>query len=534
VNISWPGVQQRVLVIRADGAEIYSVRGSSTIMNAAFTADEMDLFQSYCHSRRDSQFTVLVDIVEEDFQQESMPFVSGRNRRALLARKFDQLFRATPYRAAASLGRESGEERSGSRRDENVLFMALTNHQCVTPWLEILHTENVQVKAVLSLPAASQWLVSRLKLRGRSAMVVALTRAGLRQIYLENGQLRFARLAPMVVNDFAEVGLRMAGEIERTHQYLASLRWMAREQGPLPVVLLCPPGLRDAWRISCNDTDRLAYEFIDFDSITAGLISQKRNDTDEGLVYADALWAAGAVRKKPDLNFAPDWSREHHHTWLWRTGIVAAGAAISAAGGIAGAVLLGQAKNIDVAADRHAANSSRANNQYQDIAKTFPRTLTTPEHLKGAVLALDPLVMRPLTPEILLLEISQALLEAPTFTLSKIEWEVTELAETSPPGVPGQPSPPPVAPGGKPATARYEIAVLSGALSQERSATPRRKIVAARSAIDALRRIPGVEVTPVKLPLDVAPTGTLKGGDTDDVKEEVEPIIVRVARKAPI
>ena len=60
MNISWPGVQQRVLVIRADGAEIYSVRGSSTIMNAAFTATEMDLFQSYCHSRRDSQFTVLV------------------------------------------------------------------------------------------------------------------------------------------------------------------------------------------------------------------------------------------------------------------------------------------------------------------------------------------------------------------------------------------------------------------------------------------------------------------------------------------
>jgi hypothetical protein len=76
--------------------------------------------------------------------------------------------------------------------------------------------------------------------------------------------------------------------------------------------------------------------------------------------------------------------------------------------------------------------------------------------------------------------------------------------------------------------------ILSGALSQGRAATPRRKVAAARAAIDALRRIPGVEVTPLRLPMDVSPTGALKGGDDDsNAVEAAEPIVLRVSRKVP-
>ena len=76
--------------------------------------------------------------------------------------------------------------------------------------------------------------------------------------------------------------------------------------------------------------------------------------------------------------------------------------------------------------------------------------------------------------------------------------------------------------------------ILTGVLSQERSATPRRKVAAVRTAIDALRRIPGVEVTPVRLPMDVSPGGVLKGGDEETAAADAtEPIVLRLTRKVP-
>ena len=74
--------------------------------------------------------------------------------------------------------------------------------------------------------------------------------------------------------------------------------------------------------------------------------------------------------------------------------------------------------------------------------------------------------------------------------------------------------------------------ILTGALAGERTATPRRKNGAAKSIVDALKLIPGVEVTPLRLPLDFSPTGNFKGGDDEDaVTVETEAVVLRVVRK---
>ena len=190
-----------------------------------------------------------------------------------------------------------------------------------------------------------------------------------------------------------------------------------------------------------------------------------------------------------------------------------------------------QANAIDHDADRQTTNFARANSEYQQVAKSFPQMEVTPEHLKGAVLALDPLAMRPLTPEPLMIQISGALLAAPGFVLARLDWRIAASADEVP-GAPARPRAPVTGAGAPAANDRYEIAVLTGTLTAERSATPRRKIAAARAAVDALRRIPGIEVTPVRLPLDVSPTGNLKGGDeATATSTEGEPVILRLVRK---
>lgn len=528
--------QQRILMLREGSADAYALRQGGLVREASFLLDDLDLFKGYCQSRIRSKFTVLADLVEEDFRLETIPHVIGPARKQLLARKFDQAYRSTPYRACMSLGRELSNTRDpeSKRRDELVLLMALMNQQALNPWLEAMHAQRAQVRGVYSIPVVNGLIETLLGNQVRSALVVTLNRAGLRQIYVDNGKPRFARLATFQNESALDAGRRIATEISRTEQYLSTLRWLPREGGPLRVILVCPEDMRANWRTACEDTDRLAHEFPDL-AATARLLGVALDGAagDNTTHFSDGLWAAGAHRLAPSVDFAPDWAKEHFALGRWRAGIIAAGAVACAVGSSTGAVLLAQATNIDSSADRQAANATRANADYQQVAKSFPQTGVTPEHLKGAVLALDPLAARPITPEPLLIQISQALMQAPAFSLSKIDWEVASSADAPMGGTPARLRAP--ANPGTPSTTApsdlYEIAILSGSIAQERQATPRRKIATARSAIEALKKIPGIEVTPIRLPLDVSPTASVKGGDDDFGSAENEPIVIRVARK---
>ena len=538
MKFHWPGVENRVLFIRADGADAYAMRKGGLVKEAAFQLEELELFKGYCQSRVKSKFTILVDLVEEDFRVETIPHVMGPARNQLLARKYDQAYRTTPYRASISLGREELNARApdSKRRDELVLLMALTNQKAIDPWLEVMHGESAQIRGVYSIPTVTGWINDYLGSADRdAALFVTFNRAGLRQLYMDGGHPRFSRLAAFSDAEIGRAGERIASEIARTEQYLATLRWLPRESGPLRVVLVCPPEARANWQIACVNTDRLVFELPDLRELAHSRKIRTDADAFNGSVmHADALWAAGALRFLPKVNFAPSWVREHYTQWLWRSGIIGAGAALCAIGATAGAVLLGQAKTIDSDADRQSGNFARANAEYQQLAKTFPQMGVTPEYLKGAVLALDPYWLHPLTPETLLLQISQALLLAPAFTLTKIDWQVSASSDAAPGAATSFRLRQNATAGNKEATVdeRFEIVVLTGSLIGERSATPRRKIAAARTAIDALKRIPGAEVTPVRLPLDVSPAGNLKGGDEEEfVSKEAEPVVIRIVRK---
>ena len=119
MKLQWPSLQHRVLLIRADGAQAYAMRRGGLVSEAAFRLEELELFEGYCQSRTGSKFIVLADLVDEDFRVETIPYVAGTARRQLLARKYDQAYRNTRYRASISLGREDSNARApeSERRD---------------------------------------------------------------------------------------------------------------------------------------------------------------------------------------------------------------------------------------------------------------------------------------------------------------------------------------------------------------------------------------------------------------------------------
>ena len=91
--------------------------------------------------------------------------------------------------AALSLGTVTGE-----RRNEKLLLASFTNTQQFAPWMDALAEAGARLAGVFSVPLVAPQLAARLGTKSGRCILVSVNRAGLRQSYIENGRLRFARL----------------------------------------------------------------------------------------------------------------------------------------------------------------------------------------------------------------------------------------------------------------------------------------------------------------------------------------------------
>jgi hypothetical protein len=112
-----------------------------------------------------------VDIVEEDFHQETIPFVRGADRRTLVGRKLAQRYRDTSLSLAISLGFEKTQ-----RRDERLLLSSFTNNAQFQPWLNVLRERRQSRAFSVALVAPRLALIGR-----RRCLLVTLRQAGLRK-----------------------------------------------------------------------------------------------------------------------------------------------------------------------------------------------------------------------------------------------------------------------------------------------------------------------------------------------------------------
>ena len=74
------------------------------------------------------------------------------------ARKLSQLFRNTPYRHALAQGREAE-----GRRDDRVVYTAITNGEVLRPWVEVLERLEVPVEGIHSSAVFSGRLLDELQ-----------------------------------------------------------------------------------------------------------------------------------------------------------------------------------------------------------------------------------------------------------------------------------------------------------------------------------------------------------------------------------
>jgi len=512
-----------LLYFTANERIVYRRSRAGLELEANFSANEADLqaLQDYLGKRRKALFYVVADLAGEDFHEDQIPFLRGRDRQAIIERRLAQRYRDPHIAAVMSLGHVSGE-----RRNERILLTSFTNAQQFAPVLEALASSGVRLGGLYSVPLVAPALAASLGAGAGRCILVTVTRAGLRQCFLEHGKLRFARLERSPVSSPADLAAHVRSETGRLAQYLTTLRLLPREGPPIEVLVVAPTGQRTVFEQTLVSDSQLAFRTVDLGQ-AAQAVGLKQAPTGAA---AELIFLELTARKPPTEQFARGEERRSFLIWRMQRAIVAAGAA-----GFAACALYAGSQWVDGIEIRSQARmrlseTRAATERYRQITATFPVTETSTDNLRATVVQFSKIAARSPAPEESFVQLSGVLQRFPQFELDSLSWgvsgSITEAPSTRPraagPSTRGEAAP------GQDVS---EVLQISGRVSATRRSDYRSITAQVQRFAAALEALPGYRLVRTQLPFDVSSEGTLTGDIAFSESDEAPRFTIIVARR---
>ncbi len=494
---------KRVLLIAAERAILYLFESGELSQAYIFGADEVgrSAFDRCMTELEAAPLSVIVDVVEEEYRQDTMPHVSGADRRSVLERKYARLFRSTPYHHALRQGRETTD-----RKDDRVLLTAITRPEVLTPWLEILNKHKVPLAGIYSLPILSEHLLKRIGAKGSNVLLISLQKAsGLRQTFFRDGQLKISRLAHMPRLGSVPFAAHLMGEVEKLRRYLNSLALISRDS-PLSVYILSHGQLLHELEQHCRNNEQERFFLIDVDDAAQRLGLKQSGDSH----YADLLYARLLVARTLPNHYARPEETQFFALHRARVALAVASVVLLLASAgwsginfIEGVLFKEQALDAAQKADFY-------RERFEMARRKLPATPVEPREIKTAVDAISTLRQHKSSPEAALRLLGTALSASPEVQLDEINWRTQMQLDTR--RARGAAAAPTSA--AEAGYAYYQVAELSGHLAPF-AGDYRGAIGVIDGLVDRLRQRPGVVmVEVVQYPLDVRSDASVSGSTT--------------------
>lgn len=398
----------------------YAWHGKALTREAAFDNDEAGraLFGAYLAQAPAVPSSLVVDVIEEDFQRDSAPHVTGRARTALVERKLTTLYRDTQFRHAELQGRDKE-----GRKDDRYLFNALTKPELPKSWLAVMQTHRVPLVGVYSLATLGQLLFDKLKLGNGPVLLVSHQSSGLRQSFFHEGALRFSRLTPLF--DHAPERLAEAFRVEtnKTRQFMASTRLLARG-AQVQVVVLANEANLAALAPDLDNTADVSY--LPMPLAQAGQLLRAAQF--DGSAEADPLYLALLAGASVPSHF-PLRDQRHFYQLLQArmalygmSGVVAVAAVVWASLDVMNILALREE------AARFDQEAVATESRYQGVIKGMPVTPVTPHNMKSVV-DIEAMIDRnvPL-PTVQMAALSSVLGALPDIKINKLHWQSLDTA----------------------------------------------------------------------------------------------------------
>ena len=490
-----------VLYFTATEHALYRWVGGALELESKFGADDEGLqaFRVHLQGRRGALVYVLADLAGEDFHEDQIPHLRGADRQAVVQRRLAGRYRDMRLAAALSLGYTSGE-----RRTERLLLASFTNAEQFTPWVDALVASGARLSGVYSVPLLAPALAARLGARSGRVFIVTANSTGLRQCFVENGRLRFARLERTTDVAPEELATFVRAETLRLVQYLSTLRALPREGAPIQVLVVAPAAQRAALEQVLVSDARLTFQTIAVEE-AARKVGIKRPSAD---LPGEQLFLQLAVKSPPRDQFARLEDRRSFFLWRLQRAIAATGAA-----GFLACALFAALQWIDLLGVKdQVSNQQReareATQQYQRITASFPVTQTTTDNLKATVVEFTRIAAQSASPEPALIYLSQVVEKFPQMDIESVLWRVGKPAGT----VEAPLAKPAAAPAGTAqAGENLQILEVSGRVNAIKRSDYRAITGQVQRFAEALRTDPAWRILRTQLPFDVTSEGTLSG-----------------------
>ena len=485
---------------------------------------------------------LLVDLAEEDFRMDTIAHLGGKDQAAVLARRLTQVFRGATYRQAIVQGREAD-----GRRDDRVIYAAITNAEVLRPWMDALEKLEVPLISVNSAAVYSGELLKALGLEFPHTLLVTLTPGGaLRQTYFKGEEVKFTRLASDLLQGGLTLGGAIAEETTRTWQYLDNLRSFAASD-LLEVCVVCHPKDKPVVEPALRGFAQMQYRVLDSDQV-AQKIGLKPppigSSAEELLVHLFA--------KRPAPNFYASAEQRRFGVLRNARGVLrAVGSAALLASVIWGGINLFTAlQNLTHDADV-GGETADLTRQAQLLERTLPVQGVAGETMRDSVALFNAVLKDSPSLYDFLVPVSNVISAHPQVRLLQVAWQaspegkVAPVIKPSPPRTPPnvksivkpadgtQAAPPPSAPDPAPgeyAGGRNQVAIIEAAVAVV-DENYRGAIADVDKFLAGLNALPGYEASLVESPLDTRPGASISArfaGRTDGKREGR--FVVRVSR----
>lgn len=408
---------KRAVCLAADAVTVYHCQNGKITDSFQFEASDTGRyhFTRYLQETPVLPTYVLVDVVEEEFKQDSIPHVIGSDRKSVVERKLARNFRNSPYTHHILQGRQKE-----GRKDDSVLLTALTNPAAITPWITLLEEQKIPLAGIYSLPIMSKALLKPLGAKSSNTLLISMGgSSGLRQTYFRDKQIQTSRLAKLPRFGATPYGPYVLSELEKFTRYLNSQRVLSREE-PLDIYILAHSEMRADLQSRIKDTEMIRYHLVD--------VSTLSNEIGiEGVLttpFSDYIYAHLLLSKTPENHYGSREDRHYFSMHQARVGLYAASILMLLAGTTWGGYNFISGISLKHQSIKAAKEAEYYQSRYESEKKDLPPTAVQPADIKSAIKIIDTLVKQKSTPLLMMNTISKVLSRYPSIQIDGIDWSV--------------------------------------------------------------------------------------------------------------
>ncbi len=507
---------QLVLYVNGDRNTLYQVDRHSAQKLGSFLVGQagMHRLRDILFQQQQRPLSILVDLIEEEFRHDTIPHALGGDRVRMLDRQAGKLFRGTPFRHSQIIGRS----REG-RRDDKVLFSALTNPDNLLPLLGLLEETETPLAGIFSLPVISTQLLKPLQARGENVLLITeQPDGGLRETFLRKGQVQFSRLAPIQESSPDEYCRLLDAEVHKTQRYLNTLRLLSPGES-VDVYPIADAPRCEAVIQKCLETEQLKFNPVDIHDLAGA--AGYRDFPKTG--YSDALLAFLLGNGHWKNHYAQSPHLKRMRSWQGAHGIRAASWLLAVIGLSWSGMNIIDGWMATRERDQITLNREQISERYIQLTQELPVQPAQARAMREATALADSLERRPLQASELFNVLGAAFTHHPALEMRELSWFASGQLDARKPVslVSMDPS------AGLPLP-RYNVSLVSGAL-RNFDGSYQHAQEQVDQLVDWLRQQPGVVAVDIETaPLDTRPDAQIQGELDNGLKHNSADFELRV------